>query len=107
MRVKLFWKNDYGNLNELYEDGTLERPSFKIFKDSWTGWLSGKNQSLCGSAGGREELSRRRSQELEDEINVWLSQNPGINVVDLKQSASGGGMSPSQWIISVWYEEAS
>ena len=42
---------------------------------------------------------------LEAEINTWLSENPRIKVVDLKQSASGGSLSPNLWFISVWYEE--
>lgn len=45
------------------------------------------------------------ARDLEAEINIWLSENPRIKVVDLKQSASGGSFSPSLWLISVWYEE--
>ena len=99
MRVKLFWKNDRGALNELYKDGT-----FRNWKDSCKDWWSGKTQ-LCPRDGWQEELSLKKSQELETEINNWLSQNPKIKVVDIKQSASGGSYNPSLWLISVWYED--
>jgi hypothetical protein len=84
MRVKLFWKNDRGILNDLYKDGT-----FRNWKDCWKDWWSGKTQ-LGPRDGWQEELSLKKSQELETEINNWLSQNPKIKVVDIKQSASGG-----------------
>lgn len=45
------------------------------------------------------------ARDLEAEINNWLSENPRIKVVDLKQSASGGSLGASLWFISVWYEE--
>ena len=99
MRVKLFWKNDRGALNELYKDGT-----FRNWKDSWKDWWSGKTQ-LGPRDGWKEELSLKKSQELETEINNWLSQNPKIKVVDIKQSASGGSYNPGLWLISVWYED--
>ena len=99
MRVKLFWKNARLSLNELYKDGT-----YKPF--SWKDWWSGKNQPGCPNAGSREDLAFRKSQDLEDEINAWLSQNPKIKVVDIKQSASGNSFEPTLWLISVWYEEA-
>ena len=99
MRVKLFWKNDRGALNELYKDGT-----FRNWKDSWKDWWSGKTQ-LGPRDGWQEELSLKKSQELETKINNWLSQNPKIKVVDIKQSASGGSYNPSLWLISVWYED--
>ena len=51
-------------------------------------------------------LSIGNAQDLEDEINAWLSQSPKVKVVDIKQSASGGSFGPSLWLISVWYEEA-
>jgi hypothetical protein len=99
MRVKLFWKNDRGILNDLYKDGT-----FRNWKDCWKDWWSGKTQ-LGPRDGWQEELSLKKSQELETEINNWLSQNPKIKVVDIKQSASGGSYNPSLWLISVWYED--
>ena len=99
MRVKLFWKNDRGILNDLYKDGT-----FRNWKDCWNDWWSGKIQ-LGPRDGWQEELSLKKSQELETEINNWLSQNPKIKVVDIKQSASGGSYNPSLWLILVWYED--
>jgi len=47
----------------------------------------------------------RNQLELENEINEWLENNPSIKVIDIKQSASGGSFSYSQFFISVWYEE--
>ena len=99
MRVKLFSKNARVSLNELYKDGTLKPFSFKD-------WCLGKNQPGWPHDGCREDLSFRKSQDMEDEINAWLSQNPKIKVVDIKQSASGGSYMPTLWLISVWYEEA-
>jgi hypothetical protein len=99
MRVKLFWKNDRGILNDLYKDGT-----FRNWKDCWKDWWSGKTQ-LGPRDGWQEELPLKKSQELETEINNWLSQNPKIKVVDIKQSASGGSYNASLWLISVWYED--
>jgi hypothetical protein len=106
MRVKLFWKNNRRTLNELYKDGTLKRFSFKNVKDSWKDWWSGKNEPGCSSDGWLDDLSIRKSQDLEDEVNAWLLQNPGIKVVDIKQSTSGGSYMSSMWLISVWYEES-
>jgi len=41
---------------------------------------------------------------LEGEVNDWLSDNPNINVIEIKQSVSGGSLDPAELIISVWYE---
>ncbi len=54
MRVKLFWKNDRGALNELYKDGT-----FRNWKDCWKDWWSGKIQ-LVPPVGWQEELSFKK-----------------------------------------------
>ncbi len=51
------------------------------------------------------KLSGKNAQDFENEIDAWLQQNPGIKVIDIKQSASGGSMTGSLWLISVWYEE--
>ena len=45
------------------------------------------------------------AEELQQEINTWLEQNPKIKLVEVKQSASGGSFAGSLWLISVWYEE--
>jgi len=68
-------------------------------------WRNRPDLPLNPNAEVGKVLSFRNAQDLEDEINAWLSQNPKIKVVDIKQSASGdSGM--SLWLISVWYEEA-
>jgi hypothetical protein len=43
----------------------------------------------------------------EGEINAWLGENPGIKIVDIKQSANGGGTfwAPLLCLVSIWYEE--
>jgi hypothetical protein len=52
-----------------------------------------------------EKGKQKRWLVLEDEINIWLTQNPNIKVVDIKQSSSGGSFSLSSVCISLWYEE--
>ncbi len=47
----------------------------------------------------------QNQQILEDQINQWLSQNKGVEIVRVDQSSSGGSFSPSLWMISVWYNE--
>ena len=47
----------------------------------------------------------KRQQKLEDEINQWLSKNRGAEIVRIEQSASGGSVGPSLWMISVWYTD--
>ena len=64
-------------------------------------WKNRPGSSNAGLFG----LSFRNAQDLENEINAWLQQNPKIKVIDIKQSASGGSFAPSLWLISVWYEE--
>jgi hypothetical protein len=43
--------------------------------------------------------------DLEKEINKWLEEHPGIKIMDIKQSASGGSLHVTKLFISVWYEE--
>jgi hypothetical protein len=45
------------------------------------------------------------AQALEDEINTWLRNQPGIKVVEIKQSASDSSSGQGLWLISVCYEE--
>ena len=40
-------------------------------------------------------------------MNRWLKDNPEVKVVEIKQSVAGGGLGPSQLLISLWYESAS
>jgi hypothetical protein len=47
----------------------------------------------------------KNARALEDEINAWLSANPRIKIVNIKQSSSGGSFGASLWFVSVWYEE--
>ena len=104
MHVKLFSKNNRPS----YKDGTNKHFSFRSVWKSWRDWLFDKDEwrKNLPTDGCHEDLTFRKLQDLEDEINVWLSQNPRIKVVDIKQSAGGGSWSPSHWVISVWYEEA-
>ncbi|MCA9070903.1 MAG: hypothetical protein KDA84_18365 [Planctomycetaceae bacterium] len=48
---------------------------------------------------------RQNERQFEDEINQWLSENKGVEIVRVEQSASGGSFGPSLWMISIWYEE--
>jgi hypothetical protein len=50
-------------------------------------------------------LSGDNAHELEDEINAWLTENPRVKVAQVKQSASGGSLGVSLWLMSVWYED--
>ncbi len=44
---------------------------------------------------------KKNQQIFEDQINQWLSQNKGVEIVKIKQSASGGSFGASLWMISV------
>ena len=44
-------------------------------------------------------------EALENEINRWLLEHADVRIIDIKQSASGGSLKPSLWLISLWYEE--
>jgi len=48
---------------------------------------------------------RQNERMFEDEINRWLSENKGVEIVRVEQSSSGGSFSPSLWMISIWYDE--
>jgi len=45
-------------------------------------------------------------QELEDEVNAWLAEHPGVRIVHITQSSNGGSFDTSKVMMSVWYEEA-
>jgi hypothetical protein len=47
---------------------------------------------------------RKDAQSFEDEINTWLAANPGIKVLDIKQSSNGGSFDTTKVVISIWYE---
>jgi hypothetical protein len=55
---------------------------------------------LFGREGSKAALG------LEDEINAWLAQHPGIKIIDIAQSASAGSLRDTKLYISVWYEDA-
>ena len=46
----------------------------------------------------------KAAPSLEGEINAWLESEPGIKVVDIKQTSCGGSADPAKHLISVWYE---
>lgn len=68
-------------------------------------WKSRPDLPVNPKGGADKVQSFGNAQDLEDEINAWLSQRPAIRVVDIKQSASGD-MGLNMWLISVWYEAA-
>lgn len=47
--------------------------------------------------------SAGNGREFESSINTWLSENPGIEIRHIEQSACGGSLGPALWLISVWY----
>ena len=52
-------------------------------------------------------LRRKSLDRLEDQVNRWLKDHPEVKVVEIKQSTAGGGLGPSQVLVSLWYEPAS
>ena len=46
---------------------------------------------------------KQKQQTLEDDINNWLTDNQEKEVLHIKQSASGGSINPSTWLITIWY----
>ena len=52
-------------------------------------------------------LRRKSLDQIEDQVNRWLKDNPEVKVAEIKQSVAGGGLGPSQLLISLWYESAS
>ena len=59
-----------------------------------------KTFSKCGRYFGKSNITAG----LESEINIWLESEPGIKMVDIKQTSCGGSFEPGQHLISVWYE---
>lgn len=45
--------------------------------------------------------------EFEAEINEWLTNNPGIQIRHIQQSAGAGSMGPFLFCVTVWYDDAS
>ena len=59
---------------------------------------------MFARASGHFTSVGRAATKLEREINAWLEANPGIRVVQMKQSSSGGSFEPSKLWVSIWYE---
>ena len=51
-------------------------------------------------------IRRQNLDQLEHQVNRWLKDNPEVKVVEIKQSAAGGGLGPMQLLISLWHESA-
>jgi hypothetical protein len=47
----------------------------------------------------------RFATRLQDEVNAWLADNPGVRIVHIAQSSNGGSFDTSKFFLSVWYEE--
>lgn len=62
-----------------------------------------KTKIFAISQGYFRTLSKA-SLSLEMQINTWLNTNPGIKIIDIKQSSCGGSVEPSKTIVSIWYE---
>lgn len=43
---------------------------------------------------------------IEREINTWLMTKPNIEVVKIKQSATGGSFASTKLLVSVWYQDS-
>src|SRR5262249_43288881 len=80
-----------------------EWPGFEAIMRVKLFWKNEPMKPATGFLGGGR--SGRNAQGFEAEINTWLQQHPGIKVVHIKQSASGGSFADSLWLISVWYEQ--
>ena len=59
---------------------------------------------IFGKSGGYFRSFSKTVFHLQEEINAWLAANPGIKIIDIKQSSSVGSAEPSKIIISIWYE---
>ncbi len=44
-------------------------------------------------------------EAIEREINTWLMTRPGIEIVEIKQSATGGSFATAKLLVSVWYRD--
>ena len=48
---------------------------------------------------------RRYLEALEDEVNAWLADHPGIRIAHITQSSNGGSFDTSKVFLSVWYDD--
>ena len=47
----------------------------------------------------------RARASFEDEINVWLAENKGIKIVDIKKVVVESFIFPAVIYVSIWYED--
>ena len=59
---------------------------------------------IFSNKGGMFSDLKKALVVLEGEVNDWLSAHSNINVIEIKQSVSGGSLEPAELIVSVWYE---
>ncbi len=59
--------------------------------------------SVNNPLSGKKHKKKINQQGLEAEINKWLADNEGVEILHIKQSASGGSFNPSTWLITIWY----
>ena len=64
--------------------------------------LFGSTNPLKTSFSGKNSTS----PELESEINMWLIKNPGVDIVEIKQSLAGGSFASAKLLVSVWYRDS-
>ena len=61
----------------------------KLLKPKLSFWMKPIESPDCG---------------LENEVNLWLSKYPAIEVKEIKQSQSGGSFLPVTLTITIWYQ---
>ena len=59
---------------------------------------------VFSKCGGYFEKFSKSASILEEDINDWLNDNPGISIIEIKQSSCGGSLEPAKHIVSIWYE---
>ena len=59
---------------------------------------------MFGKSVGYFTTTHKAAWQLEGEINAWLKANPGIRVVQIRQSSNAGSLEPSKVWVSIWYE---
>ena len=59
---------------------------------------------IFSKCGGYFSKLAQVTSELEQDVNTWLESHPGIKIIDIQQSSSGGSLEPAKHIISIWYE---
>lgn len=62
---------------------------------------------LFFSKKGSFEMGDVFTDKVQTEINTWLHENPGIEIVDIRQSTGGGSFEQVTIVTSIWYEKES